>query len=215
METVSSFIPVLAGAMLFSGFMLSSRMRLFSLIVWFRIQAVLLALYAGALGMLLADGALYASAFFVFAIKAVLVPFLLGRAAARRGVSQKLDAYIRPALLAFLAALIIGGAFAAAHAYPLPQADLTVVAAALALVLIGFLLLITRKDLFGQVVGFLMLENGIFMFGLALVHGMPLLLEIGISFDVLIGFILMTALLNRAHREHASVHTDRFRELVG
>lgn len=201
--------------MLFAAFMLASRMRLFSLILWFRIQATLLTLYAGALAVLLDDPALYASAFFVFAIKVALVPFLLEQAATRKGVSQRLDAYLRPALLAFLAALIIGGAFMGAYAYPLPQAPLSIVAAALALLFVGFLLLITRKDLFGQVVGFLTLENGIFIFGLALVHGMPLFLEIGISFDILIGFILMTALVNRAHREHASVHTDRFRELTG
>ena len=201
--------------MLFSAFLLSSRMRLFSLIQWFRIQSIMLVLYTGALAYTLERHELYMSALLVFIVKVVIVPYFLSRVAVRPGVSQRLESYGRPAVLSFLATALIMVAFYEAHVIAFPHAEYIVVAASFSLILIGFLLLITRKDLFGQGTGFLTLENGIFMFGLALVNGMPLLLEIGVLFDVLVGFVLMVALVYRAQREHASVGTDRMRDLIG
>lgn len=190
-------------------------MRLFSLITWFRMQSLFLALFTVALALVLDDSALYISAFLVLVVKVIAVPYFLSHAATRPRVSQRLESYARPAVLSFLSAALIAGAFWAARVYAFPKAEYIIVATSFSLVLIGFLLLITRKDLFGQGTGFLTLENGIFTFGLALVHGMPLLLEIGILFDVLIGFVLMMALVYRAQHEHDSVSTDRMRDLVG
>lgn len=201
--------------MLFSAFLLSSRMRLFSLIQWFRIQSIMLVLYTGALAYTLERHELYMSALLVFIVKVVIVPYFLSRVAVRPGVSQRLESYARPAVLSFLSIALIMVAFYEAHVIAFPHAEYIVVATSFSLILIGFLLLITRKDLFGQGTGFLTLENGIFMFGLALVNGMPLLLEIGVLFDVLIGFVLMVSLVYRAQREHASVGTDRMRDLIG
>ena len=215
MNDISYLIPILAGAMLFSAFIVSSRMRLFSLIQWFRIQSFILVLYTVTLGYMLARPELYMSAVLVLIVKVGIVPYFLSHVAIRPGVSQRLESYARPAVLSFISVVLIGIAFYVAHAYAFLLTAYPVVVASSSLILIGLLLLVTRKDLFGQGTGFLTLENGIFVFGLALVNGMPLLLEIGILFDVLIGFVLMLALVYRAQREHASVGTDRMRDLVG
>lgn len=214
-QVIPFIIPLLAGGVLFSAFVLSSRVRLFSFINWFRIQSFLLVLYVGGVGVLFGDIAFYVSAVLIILTKVILVPLFLGHVGKRPGVSERLESYVRPAVSTLLAAILVSTAFFVSRIYMLPGADYLIVAASLSLVLIGFLLLITRKDLFGQGMGFLTLENGIFTFGIALVHGMPLLLEIGILFDVLIGFVLMMALVVRAQDEHKSTGTDHLRELTG
>lgn len=208
-------IPFLAAAMVVSAFLLASRMRLITFVTLFRVQSAMLALYAVALAFILVDPALLVSAALILALKVMLVPLVLLSSARRVNVSERLASYVRPSTAGFLATLLVAGAFYAAHALPFQGAAYLVVGASFSLVLIGFLLLITRKDLVGQGAGFLTLENGIFTFGLALTHGMPLLVEIGIVFDVLVGSVLMLALLTRAQHEYASVDTDHLRHLTG
>jgi len=208
-------ILFLAAAMVASAFVLASRMRLITFVATFRTLSVFLALYAISLAFLVGDTALFVSAFLIIALKVLLVPAILLRTAKRANVSERLSSYVRASSAGFLAALSIIVAYAAAYVLPFRGATYAIVGASVSLVLIGFLLLITRKDLVGQGGGFLTLESGIFTFGLALTHGMPLLVEIGIVFDVLVGSILMLALLTRAQHEHASVDTDHLRHLTG
>jgi hydrogenase-4 component E len=82
------------------------------------------------------------------------------------------------------------------------------------MMLLGLLALVTRKGMYGQIIGFLLMENGIFTFGLTLTGGMPLLVELGVFFDVTIGSVLMAALSYRVQKEHDTVVTDRLSELV-
>lgn len=208
-------VPFLAAAMAVSAFLLARSMRLITFVNLFRIQSVVLALYAATLAFILGHPELLVSAALIVMLKVVLIPVFLLRSARRVNVSQRLGSYVRPATAGFLAALLIAGGFYAAYVLPFEGAAYLIVAASCALALIGFLLLITRKDLVGQGAGFLTLENGIFTFGLALTNGMPLLIEIGIVFDVLIGSILMLTLLTRAQHEYASSDTDHLRHLVG
>ena len=69
-------------------------------------------------------------------------------------------------------------------------------------------------SMYGQIIGFLLMENGIFTFGLTLTGGMPLLVEIGVFFDVTIGSVLMAALSYRVQETQSTVMTDALRELV-
>lgn len=208
-------IPFLAAAMVVSAFLLARTVRLITFVSLFRIQSAVLALYAASLAFILGHPELLVSAALIVILKVILIPLFLLRSARRVNVSQRLGSYVRPATAGFLAALLIAGGFYAAYVLPFTDATYLIVAASCALALIGFLLLITRKDLVGQGAGFLTLENGIFTFGLALTNGMPLLIEIGVLFDVLIGSILMLTLLTRAQQEYSSSDTDHLRHLVG
>jgi hydrogenase-4 component E len=75
-------------------------------------------------------------------------------------------------------------------------------------------MLMTRKGLYGQIVGFLILENGIFTLGLALTGGMPLLVDVGVFFDVTIGAILMALLTYRVHGETRRADTENLETLI-
>lgn len=121
---------------------------------------------------------------------------------------------MRPTTLAALGFGVVLFAFVASGTLLPVGPDYIILAASFSIVLIGLVLLISRKDMFGQGIGFFVMENGIFTFGLALTHGMPFLFEVGSLFDLLAFFILITVFTRRAQDEHASVDTDLLRTLV-
>ena len=93
------------------------------------------------------------------------------------------------------------------------HADLLLVPAAFATVWSGFLLLTTRKKAIMQVLGYLLLENGIFLFGLLLLEAMPALVEVGILLDLFTGVFVMGIIIHHISREFASESTDLLSEL--
>ena len=91
--------------------------------------------------------------------------------------------------------------------------DLLIVPASLSTVWTGFLILTTRKKAITQVVGYLILENGIFLFGLLLLEAMPFLVEIGVLLDLFTGVFVMGIIIHHVNREFASMSTEHLSEL--
>lgn len=87
------------------------------------------------------------------------------------------------------------------------------VPAALATVFTGFVILTTRREPLTQVAGYLVLENGIVIFGLLLVHAMPFLVEVGILLDVFVGVFVMGIILNHVDRHFPNPDSDHLRTL--
>jgi len=84
---------------------------------------------------------------------------------------------------------------------------------ALALLLIGMLLMLTRRYAINQVIGFLVLENGIFLYGLTQTHGMPLIVEMGVVFDVLVGVLVAGVVIFRLNRSFEHIDVTQLRGL--
>ena len=93
------------------------------------------------------------------------------------------------------------------------HAGVLTVPASLATVLTGFLVLTTRRKAITQVVGYLTLENGIFVFGLTLAEAIPFLVEIGVLLDLLVAIFVIGIVINRIHREFASLDVTRLDSL--
>jgi hydrogenase-4 component E len=148
-------------------------------------------------------------------IKGIVIPLLLMRAlrdAAIRREIEPLIGYI-PSLL--LGALATGASIVFARTLPLAPGDAgsLLVPASLSTVLTGFLLLVTRRKAITQVVGYLVLENGIFIMGLTLVEAVPFLVEVGVLLDVFVGVFVMGIIINHIHREFSSLDTARLSTL--
>lgn len=208
-------LNALAGAMLALAFFLTARMRLRSMLAMFAWQSSVLALFAATSAVAREEPSLLITAFLTFALKVMFIPMLLVRGVERSGTVQRLYAYARPATILFCGAIMILGGFALTQSllsYSHP--DYVIAASSVSMVLLGLLMLVTRKGMYGQIVGFLLMENGIFTFGLTLTGGMPLLVELGIFLDVSIGAVLMAALSYRVQKERATVLTDSLIELV-
>ncbi|MBI2344225.1 MAG: hydrogenase [Deltaproteobacteria bacterium] len=137
-----------------------------------------------------------------FAIKAVAMPFLLFRSLREAAIRREVE----PIISLHLSLLAGGGiailAFSSLKALPkaIPPFSPIAVPVALTVVLIGFLLLISRRKAVTQVIGFLVLENGVFLFGMSLVAGFPLIVEMGILLDLLVGIFVMGIMMYHIHR---------------
>lgn len=136
-------------------------------------------------------------------LKGALFPRLLLRAIRETSMRREMEP-----LIGFTASLLTGAvltamAFLLASRLPaLPaMASPLLVPSALATILLGLLVLVSRTKALTQVLGYLMLENGLFMFGLTLVHGMPFLLELGVLLDLFVGVFIMGIVVYHINRE--------------
>jgi len=141
------------------------------------------------------------------AIKGLLIPGMLMRALRDAAIHREIEPYISFLTSLLLGAVATGAAVLFADHLPLApdhQGSL-LVPASLSTVLTGFLILSTRRKAITQVVGYLVLENGIFIMGLTLHDAMPSLVEIGILLDLLVAIFVIGIVINHINREFASI----------
>lgn len=142
-------------------------------------------------------------------IKGLVIPWLLLRAMRDAAIRREVEPVIGfvPSLL--LCAVGTGAALVFSSTLPLaPQHQGSLlVPASLATVLSGFLVLTTRKKAINQVVGYLLLENGIYIMGLTLLQAMPFLVEIGVLLDLFVAIFVMGIIINHISREFGSMDT--------
>ncbi len=145
------------------------------------------------------------------ALKGFLFPALLLRAVRNTHIRKEVEP-----TFGFIATMLLGAAGTAlalvfARSLPLIDEfrDTLLVPTALSTILTGFLLLITRLKAISQVVGFLVLENGIFLFGLTLLRVSPLVVELGALLDLFVAIFIMGIILYQIQRTFSSLDTTR------
>ena len=151
----------------------------------------------------------------VIAVKGWLIPFLFRRALTRVKLHREIDPYIGYTASLILCALGTGLSLLLANTLPLAPGtgNGLFVPASLSTLLTGFLLLISRRKALTQVVGYLVLENGIYLFGLMIVEDMPLLVEAGILLDLFVGIFVMGIVINHISVAFDSTDTHFLAEL--
>jgi len=174
------------------------------------LQGAALSLLPFTLGHSLGLGAVVAIALVTFALKAVVIPRLLGRAIRSAGVVHEVEPFVSLHVSVLLGAALVGAAFWLGDALelPLPAPSRLVVPSALATLFLGFLVTVSRRKAVTQVVGYLMLENGIFVFGQALARQVPFVVELGILLDVLVGVFVMGIAIHHISREFDHIDVD-------
>lgn len=153
----------------------------------------------------------------MLAIKGCLFPWLLTRTL--REASMRME--IEP-LIGFTASLLVGAAATvvafvlASRLPPLPAiASPFLLPVAMATLLMSLVVLVSRTKALTQVLGYLMLENGIFLFGLTLVRSMPLLVELGVLLDLFTGIFVMGIVIYHINREFDHIDTYHLTTLKG
>jgi hydrogenase-4 component E len=139
-------------------------------------------------------------------VKAIVLPTFLRWAIREASVRREVEP-----IVGYLASLVLGvvalaAAFAVANVLPVRAgySDL-LIPAALVTVIIGLIVLITRAKALTQVVGYLMLENGIYLFGLTQLQRVPFLVEVGVLLDVFVGVFIMGIVVFHINREFDSI----------
>ena len=150
-----------------------------------------------------------------FAIKAILIPWLMFRAIREAAIRREVEP-----IIGFVPSMILGGvgvalAFAFSRGLPLPSPErhAFLVPTALATVWTGLLLVVSRKKAVNQVLGFLMLENGVFVFGLLLAEFMPVMVEAGVLLDLFAAVFVMGIVMFHINREFSSLDTEKLTAL--
>jgi hydrogenase-4 component E len=144
-------------------------------------------------------------------VKGLLIPWMLLRALRDVAIRREIEPIVGyiPSLL--LGAIATGASIIFANTLPLAAGSpgTLLVPASLSTVLTGFLILTTRRKAITQVVGYLILENGIFIMGLTLLHAMPFLVEVGVLLDLFVAILVMGIIINHIQREFSSLDTSR------
>jgi hydrogenase-4 component E len=148
-------------------------------------------------------------------VKAGVIPSMLLRALREVHIRHEVEPYLGLVPSVLLCAVGTGLAFLFAGHLPLAMEhhDLLVVPAALSTMLAGFLLLTSRRKAISQVTGYLILDNGIFVFAQLLHEAMPVLVEVGVLLDLTVGIFVMGIVINHIQREFSSLDTERLAEL--
>jgi hydrogenase-4 component E len=161
------------------------------------------------------DAALIGVCAATVAIKALLIPGLMHRAMREVRIRREIEP-----LLGFIPSLLLGAvgtglAVVLAGSLPLgPFPDETLLlSTSFSTLLTGFIVLTARRAAITQVVGYLILENGIFVFGLLLLEAMPLLVEVGVLLDLLVAVFVMGITLNHIQATFSSHDTTRLSTL--
>ncbi|HEX6142505.1 MAG TPA: hypothetical protein VFZ01_07300 [Geminicoccaceae bacterium] len=197
---------MLAGGLVLVSFMMLYQDRLYALLNVFALHAFVLTLSVAWQATIQGAPHLYVTAAIALVFKAIVIPVALHRIIQQLGIHRQIETVVGIGLtmlagmgLVALAMVVMLRVTAAAD--PLAREDL---AFALAVVLLGLLLMVTRRNAVSQVVGFMSLENGLVLAATG-AKGMPLVVEISVAFSILIAFIVIGIFLFRIRERFDSV----------
>lgn len=191
--------------------------RITSLVNGFRLQSLALSLLTLLLAVRGRSAELYAVAALLFLIKVVLIPLFLRRVARGIRVNEDLGLYVNPAASIIVALLLVwcARAFAGRIASIASASAADRFTTALSLMLIGLFLMTARVKALAQIVGLLVMENGLFLAGASVGGGMPFFVEIAIFFDVFLCVIILGVFVYRIRRVFTHIDIDKLTELRG
>lgn len=146
-----------------------------------------------------------------FAIKVIVIPLLLRSAIREANVRREVDPFISLHGSLLIGAALVGVSFwfASVLILPRPAPSGLLLPAAFSTLLLGFLVLVTRRKAVTQVVGYLMLENGVFLFGQMLARDLPFAVELGILLDLLVGVFVMGIAIHHISREFEHIDAEQ------
>jgi hydrogenase-4 component E len=192
MELSAQLINLLAAVMLLIAFAMLSQRRILSLIELFAWQGAVLALSTFVVAWTTGQGHLYLSALLTVALKVVALPWILHRLIHLINIRWDVETLINiPTTMLIGIALVI---FSFNLAQPISEMASTITRStlgiAIACVLLSLLMMITRRKAVPVVIGFLSMENGLFFAATSATYGMPMVVELGVALDVLVGALI-------------------------
>lgn len=208
-------ILLLAGLITLTSFLMLGQSRLPRLVMIFAVQGWLLAAATSLAAAVLDYPHLYVSAAMTLGLKGLLIPILLQRLMLRLGLHREMDTLTHPA------SVMMGGTSLVIFSYYVslpviahsPLVTLNAIAVSLAVVLLGMLLMITRRQAVAHVVGFMSIENGLFFAAVVATYGMPMVVELGIAFDVLVAAVVFGVFFFQINDSIDSLNVDQLNKL--
>lgn len=206
----SQLVDLCSVLLLLCCFAIVAQRRLSACVDLFALQSAFLSATAALVAFLTGHTHIYFAAALTIVIKVIVLPRILRKVIERLNVSRELGMNINiPAGLLICGALVIIAFFIAQPIIPLGYLlTRDSLAIALAIILIGFFTMIARQKAITQMVGFLVMENGVFLGATAAAYGMPLIVELGVFFDVLVAGLIVGIYTHRLQDTFDSVDTS-------
>ena len=214
---LAQFINLLGAVLLLLAFAMIAQRRIVTLITLFTLQGAVLVLSTAVVGFVTAQPHLYVSAAITLVLKVVLIPLLLQRAVDRLDLRHDVESLINIPTTMLIGIAVVIVSFNLAQPIAKLSTSLTrgTLGIALACVLLSFLMMITRAKAVPQVIGFLAMENGLFFAATSATYGMPMVVELGIALDVLIGVLILGVFIFQIREQFDSLdirHLEKLRD---
>jgi hydrogenase-4 component E len=206
-----------AAGMLVSAFLMVGQKSLFTTIRLYGAQSLLLAAVAVIMAISDSRPHLFVMATMTAVLKGFAIPLFLMRVVDRIGIHREIEPFLNvPAsLLACLGLTVVG--YRVSTGFPEGTVGVThhVLGVGLSTLMIGLFLMVTRKKAISQVLALLTVENAIFLVALGITSGMPLVVELGIFFDVILAVLVLGVLVRRIVDRFESMDVSRLSKLKG
>lgn len=213
----SQIINLAAALLLLLSFAMLAQRRIISLVNLFALQGMALCVATLAAAWGSGQHHLYYSALLTFVLKVVLLPLILHRLIRQLDVQWDVEGLINIPTTQLIGLVLV--IFAFNLALPVSQLSGSITRStlgiALAVVMLALLMMITRSKAVPQVIGFLSMENGLFLAAASATYGMPMLVELGIALDVLIGMLILGVFFFQIRQQFDSLdihHLESLRE---
>jgi hydrogenase-4 component E len=187
------FLNTLAALLLLLSFSMLSQRRIVALVDLLALQGALLCMATLLLAWRTGSSHLFVSAALTFGLKVIFLPWLLHRLIRRLGVYWDTEPLLNIAGTMLVGVLVVIFSFGLAQPISALASTATrnSIGIAVAVILIAFLTMITRRKAMSQVVGFLSMENGLFFGAMSATYGMPMVVELGVALDVLVAMLVL------------------------
>ena len=218
----NKMITMMAALVLVLQIMMVAQRWLVTNIRAFGVQSFLLASIAATIAYFNHAPQIYIVAALTLVFKAIFLPLVLERLVQRIEIRQEIEPFVNVPISVIVSGLLTLLAYVVAESFHRPEettgpASLghNTLAVAIALFLIGFFMMVNRRKALTQVLGLLCLENGLFLAAISLTYGMPLLIELGITFDLLVAVMVLGILVYRIRETFDSMDVSKLSRLRG
>jgi hydrogenase-4 component E len=215
-ETLFAQLSTLSASVaLLLGIALLWRRSLGAYIKAFRWQSLTLSVAFALIGYFGHDSELYVVAAVLLALKAIIIPWYLNRLQARVGAEREAQPYVNIATSLIVAGLLVMLAYAITRPLVMVSKLPTrgAIPLAVGLIFVGLFVIVSRRKALTQIVGFLVLENGISLLAALCTYGIPLIVELGVFLDVLMGYLVMQIIVYQIRDTFESIDVEQLNQL--
>ena len=209
-------LDTLLAVLIITSFLLVVAKRVSALINYFTIQSLALCLLILLLAYTGHNVELYIVAGLIFLVKVILIPYYLSKIVRKIKVDENVGLFINPAVSVFVAIGLVYLSYLFTKklhiAEALEQGAFTI---AISTIFIGMLLMIARTKALVQIIGLLVMENGLFLAGTSAAGGMPFFFEVAVFFDIFVSVVILQLFIYRINNVFTHIDTNKLKELKG
>ena len=213
----SDLLILCAAGMLVSAYLMVGQKALFTTVRLYGVQSLLLGVIAATIAVSQGRYELFVTAGVTVALKAILIPWFLMRVIDRIGIHREIEPFLNvPAsLLVCLGLTVVGYRVSTGFPEGAQGVSHHLIGVALSMLLIGLFLMVTRQKAITQILALLTVENAVFLVAVGVTTGMPLVVELGIAFDVILAVLVLGILVHRIVDRFESMDVSRLSKLKG